>query len=95
MIAPAYSEPLGPKPLTSADIDNILGYPPGKFARDRVRKRLYKKGFPHPYEMGKWSSTAVLDWFSQAGTNRAGELPPNPRKKRRRRHSAPTGYATP
>jgi hypothetical protein len=91
--APAYAEPDTPRPLTSADIDALLQYPPGKFRRDRVRKRLYDKGFPHPYEPGKWSSTAVLDWLRQVGTNRAAVPPPNPRQKKRRRQHAPSGYA--
>ena len=30
--------------------------PAGWFGRDRVRKRLYAKGFPHPFERGLWST---------------------------------------
>jgi hypothetical protein len=58
-----------PPPLTSADITFLFNKRPGWFDRHRVRKRLYAKGFPRPFERGLWSAPAVADWLAQAGRN--------------------------
>lgn len=68
------------RPLTAGDIEAVFGKPAGWFGRDRVRKRLYSKGFPHPLERGLWSAKAVADWIASAGSNAAGVLPRPPRK---------------
>jgi hypothetical protein len=45
---PAYIDSL--RSLTTADIETAFRKPRGWFGRDRVRKRLYARGFPHPSE---------------------------------------------
>ncbi len=88
-------DPALPKLLTSADIDRLFTRSPGWFDRDRVRKRLYAKGFPHPCETARWSPVAVRDWMAGAGKN-PGNVPPNIKaagKPRRRRTPASSGYA--
>ena len=59
--ASAYIDPVADplRPLTAADIETAFCKPAGWFGRDRVRKRLYAKGFPHPFERGLWSAKAV------------------------------------
>jgi hypothetical protein len=81
-----YAEPevTLPAPLTSDDISRIFKKGPGWFDRDRVRKRLYAKGFPKPFERGLWSPKAVADWIINP------VLPPKPERRRR-----PNGYADP
>jgi len=90
------------RPLTAADIEAVFYKPAGWFGRDRVRKRLYAKGFPHPFERGLWSAKAVADWLARAGSNPTGSPPrthrkaseasaePYPRPARRQRTN---GYA--
>ena len=63
------SDRVFPAPLTSADIASLFGKRPGWFDRHRVRKRLYAKGFPHPFDRGLWSAAAVEDWLAKAGRN--------------------------
>jgi hypothetical protein len=94
------ADPLGP--LTAADIETAFRKPAGWFGRDRVRKRLYAKGFPHPFERGLWSAKAVADWLATAGSNPTSAVPrtlrkaseqqaePRPRPARRQRSN---GYA--
>lgn len=71
-----------PPPLTSADISTMFGKPPGWFDRHSVRQRLYKRGFPHPFERGLWSATAVAIWYDTAGSNPAA-VPPKPQREAR------------
>jgi hypothetical protein len=49
--ASAYIDPVvDPSgPLTSADIETASRKPAGRLSRDRDRKRLYAKHFPHPF----------------------------------------------
>ncbi len=54
-----------PDLLTSEDIDRIFRKPAGWFARGKVRRRLYGKGFPRCVERGRWSPIAVKAWLSQ------------------------------
>src|SRR5687768_860548 len=68
------------RPLKPADIETVFCKPAGWFGRDRVRKRLYAKGFPHPFERGLWSAKAVADWLASAGSNPTGSPPRPPRK---------------
>jgi hypothetical protein len=100
----AYIDPVADplRPLTAADIERAFRKPAGWFARDRVRKRLYARGFPHPFERGLWSAKAVADWLATAGSNPAGTVPrlmlkaserqaePRPRPTRRQRSN---GYS--
>lgn len=64
-------------PLTSGDITRLFKKPQGWFDRDRVRKRLYAKGFPHPFERGLWSAQAVAAWLAAAGQNPLQIPPPS------------------
>ena len=81
-------------PLSSGDITRLFKKPPGWFDRDRVRKRLYAKGFPHPFERGLWSAQAVAAWLAEAGQNPL-QMPPadahehKPTLQRRRNAYAP------
>lgn len=91
MVTSGYAAPppsTVPAPLTSADITTLFKKPDGWFDRDRVRKRLYAKGFPKPFERGRWSAKAVADWMA----NPVPPAPPAPQAppKRSRR---PNGYA--
>jgi hypothetical protein len=81
LAAPAYIDPVADplRPLTAADIETVFRKPRGWFGRDRVRKRLYAKGFPHPFERGLWSANAVADWMATAGSNPIGAPPRLPR----------------
>jgi hypothetical protein len=74
--ASAYIDPVVDplRPLAAADIERAFRKPAGWFGRDRVRKRLYAKGFPHPFERGLWSATAVADWLATAGSNPTGAV---------------------
>jgi hypothetical protein len=90
-----------PKLLRSHDIDKLFEREPGWFNRDRVRKRLYAKGFPHPVEAGRWSPLAIEAWMRGAGAN-PGNVPPDVERRgpikgprRRRRRAAASGYAEP
>jgi hypothetical protein len=67
--ASAYIDPvIDPSgPLTAADIETVSRKPAGRLGRDRIRKRLYTKGFPHPFERGLWSAKAVPEWLASAG----------------------------
>ncbi len=60
MAAPAYIDPVADplRPLTAADIETVFRKPRGWFGRDRVRKRLYAKGFPHPWPARRQRSNA-------------------------------------
>jgi hypothetical protein len=80
--ASAYIDPVADplRPLTAADIETAFRKPAGWFGRDRVRKRLYAKGFPHPFERGLWSASAVADWLVSAGGNPTNSPPRPPRK---------------
>jgi hypothetical protein len=55
------------EPPTAANIETVFRKPAGRFGRNRVRKGLYAKGFPHSFERGLWSATAVADWLASAG----------------------------
>jgi len=102
--ASAYLDPVADplRPLTAADIERAFRKPAGWFGRDRVRKRLYAQGFPHPFERGLWSAKAVADWLATAGSNPTGavsrpmlkpgerQAEPRPRPTRRQRSN---GYA--
>lgn len=84
--------------FTSADIDRVFKREAGWFERDRVRKRLYAKGFPHPIDRGTWSAAAVFAWLQTAGNNPHNEPPPSKhrgtkRARRARRPAAASGYA--
>ncbi len=93
----AYSEPEPRLPgvdppslmLESVDIDRLFRRAPGWFSRDRVRKRLYRRGFPLAVEKGRWLRSAVLAWIEREGSRPAA----TPRN--RRRGGAPSGYAQP
>ena len=67
MAASAYIDPavdpLGP--LTATDIETVYCKPAGQFGRNRVRKGLYAKGFPHPFERGLWSAKTVIRLASE------------------------------
>lgn len=85
--------------MTSADIDRLFKREPGWFDRDRVRKRLYAKGFPHHCERGRWSLLAVKKWLEGAGAN-PDNVPPDVEARpsrstprRRRGRAAASGYA--
>jgi hypothetical protein len=79
-------------PLTAREISTrIFRKPAGWFSRDRVRKRLYARGFPHPMERGLWSAEAVRTWLANAGSNPDGRGPRE--KARRKRQARPNGYA--
>jgi hypothetical protein len=80
-----------PAPLTSRDIDKLFKRAAGWFDRDRVRKRLYAKGFPHPIERGRWSRIAVMDWLATAGAN-PGNVPHEGKRTTRKRQRR-SGYA--
>jgi hypothetical protein len=82
----------GPLPLTSAAISRLFTKAPGWFDRDRVRKRLYSKGFPHPFERGLWSAQAVADWMATAGSNPDCSTP-TARRRRPVRRQRLNGYA--
>lgn len=88
----AYAEPVRSltDPLTAVDIDKLFRKPGGWFSRDVVRKRLYSKGFPHPFERGLWSAKAVADWLAAAGSNPDHVAP---RKARQRPRKAPRANA--
>ena len=104
MAASAYIDPEADplRPLTAADIESAFRKPAGWFGRDRVRKRLYAQGFPHPFERGLWSAKAVADWLATVGSNPTGAVPrplrkageqqaePRSRPARRQRNN---GYA--
>ena len=79
-------------PITSADISCLFKKPAGWFARDVVRKRLYRKGFPHPFERGLWSAKAVADWMANAGKNPDG-VQPSDRSRRAKRRRRVNAYA--
>ena len=93
-VAPAPDDELTP-PLTSAEISRLFKKSDGWFGRDVVRKRLYRRGFPHPLERGLWSAAAVARWLATAGENPDKTLPREaPRRKRRPNAYAPvTGPA--
>jgi len=58
----AYVDPLEDplRPLTAADISTIIfKKTPTWFDRHCNRKKLYQKGFPHPFERGRWSVQGV------------------------------------
>lgn len=88
----AYAPADDARPLTSADITTLFRKPAGWFDRDRVRKRFYARGFPHPIDRGLWSSLAVRNWMTGAGHNPEHVQPSAPRKRTVRRHRA-SGYA--
>jgi hypothetical protein len=107
----AYIDPVANplRPLTAADIETAFRKPRGWFGRDRVRKRFYAKGFPHPFERGLWSAKAVADWLATAGSNPTGapprlprhaaeqpaEPPPRPARRERSNAYAPVVMRTP
>ena len=69
MAASAYIDPVvDPSgPLTAANIETLSRKPAGRLGCDRVRKRLYAKGFPHPFERAQWSAKGVAGWLTSAG----------------------------
>jgi hypothetical protein len=82
-----------PPPLRSADIAHLFGKQPRWFDRDRVRKRLYAKGFPHPLDRGLWSADAVLTWLATIGANPQHAPPASVRRNQSMRKRRPNGYA--
>jgi hypothetical protein len=92
LAAPTYVDPVADplRPLTAADIETAFRKPRGWFGRDRVRKRLYARGFPHPFERGLWSAQAVADWLATAGINPDCSAP---RRRRPSRRQRPNSYA--
>jgi len=95
LAAPAYIDPVADplRPLTAADIETVFRKPRGWFGRDRVRKRLYARGFPHPFERGLWSAQAVADWLATAGINPDCSAPTAPRRRRPSHRQRPNSYA--
>lgn len=63
----SYEPVLTPHLVDATAIARMFGKPKGWFARDRVRKALYSRGFPRPVIQGRWLRTAVLDWMEQQG----------------------------
>ncbi|MDO8976747.1 hypothetical protein [Reyranella sp.] len=93
--APPIADEKLPVLLTSRDIDRLFRRLPGWFERDRVRKRLYAKGFPHPVQAGLWSPIAIHAWMTGVGSN-PDNVPPNVKPARHGRHKkgrAVSGYA--
>lgn len=92
----AFAQRSTPAPMTSADISMMFGKANGWFDRHAVRQRLYARGFPHPFDRGLWSATAVAIWYDTAGSN-PGAVAPKPRRERRSTQpsgrSARNGYA--
>lgn len=80
------------RPLTSADIETLFGKPAGWWDRDRVRKRYYAMGFPHPFERGMWSAEAIKAWMLTAGRN-ADRVAPKVKPKRKQAPRRPTRAA--
>ena len=69
MTASAYIDPVlepSGRP-TAADIEMVSRKPADRLGRDRVRKRLYAKGFPNPCERGLWSAKAMAHCLASAG----------------------------
>lgn len=91
-----YVEPLDDllRPLTAADISTIIfkKKSPTWFDRHCNRKKLYARGFPHPFERGLWSVQAVKDWLATAGKN-PDRLAPRARKARPREGRRVNAYA--
>lgn len=82
------------KPLTPDDIATLFGKPAGWWDRDRVRKRYYGKGFPHPFERGLWSALAVAKWFETIGSNPDRVAPGvKPKRKQAPRRPSRAAYA--
>ena len=65
MAASAYIDPVADPSgrLMAADIETIFRKSAGRLVRDRVRKRVYANGFPHPFEHELWSAKAA-DWIA-------------------------------
>jgi hypothetical protein len=59
-----------PRLLDAAAIDGLFAKPAGWFARDRVRKALYARGFPQPVIRGRWLRSAVDTWLEREGAQR-------------------------
>ena len=95
MAASAYIDPVADplRPLTAADIETVFRKRAGWFGRDRVRKRLYAKGFPHPFERGLWSRKAVINWMASAGSNPRCTAPGEKRPAKPGRKTRPNAYA--
>ena len=92
----AYLEPVDDalRPLTAAELErDVFRKPPGWFRRNRNRKRLYAKGFPHPFERGLWSAQAVKTWLTTAGSNPNGTVPREGRRPKPARKQRPNAYA--
>ena len=58
-------DPLGPP--KAIGIETVFRKPASRFGRNRVRKGLYAKSFPHSLECGLWSATALADRLASAG----------------------------
>lgn len=63
----SYVPAITPHLLDAAGIAAMFSKPEDWFARDRVRKALYSRGFPQPVIRGRWLRTAVQDWLEQQG----------------------------
>lgn len=63
----SYASAFTPHLLDAVGIAEIFGKPKDWFARDRVRKALYARGFPQPVIRGRWLRSAVQDWLEQQG----------------------------
>lgn len=90
-----YVDPLpsSVRPMTAPEISRLFGKSDGWFTRDRVRKRLYAKGFPHPLERGLWSRSAVAAWLSMTGANPTHEPPRSPNRRRTVQRRSSNAYA--
>lgn len=53
--------------VSSEEISAMFGEKPSWFGRDRVRKRLYARGFPRPVIRGRWLRSAVEAWLKREG----------------------------
>ena len=69
MAASAYIDPVADPSgrLMAADIETIFRKSAGRLVRDRVRKRLDTKVFPHPFERALWPAKGIADWLPSAG----------------------------
>jgi hypothetical protein len=80
-----------PQFLTSADISRLFQRQANWFADSKVRRKLYRQGFPHPVQAGRWSPLAVRNWQSRAGENLRGKLPSDRKRGRAATYAEPPG----
>jgi hypothetical protein len=63
-----YAPAASPRLISATYISGLFGKPANWFARDRVRKTLYSRGFPAPIIRGRWLRSAVDTWLEKQGT---------------------------